>query len=513
MAIKILILDDEREILNALKRLLKLDERFEPYVTTDPEKALNILKKENIQVVMSDIVMPEMNGIEFLEKAKEINGLVQVIMMSAYSTVERVLACLERGASDYIMKPFSDDEVRSVLDDIVRRLERWRRLVVLARGATLEARKQVGSEGPSTGLDATPQINEAATDSTSSPLNMVEERLIHLKEKYGNDHESLGVAIIKSIEQEENQLVREQLSMELGEVLREHPSEELLERVLISRDAYLRNMAIAIARELGEKMISTLEGLIESEDKDVRKLVLDIASKMPLEAVEGILLAGLEDEDPNIRATAAEYLGAQKSARAVKRLAEMVLEEEEPMVVATLLEVLAGMDECPQARKIIERFKKYGDPILLHSFLKFLGTFGEDSDYEWLLDGIEKGDIHFSREVIDCIQAMMQRMKGLELPESIQEMLEDEVGNAFNTLGAYQALLTLYLGNASRALELARRYLERPSSPAFSAAAQFLAEQGDDADRERLRKLVEEMEDEEMRSTICAALDSCCLDE
>ncbi|HFC47225.1 MAG TPA: response regulator, partial [Dissulfuribacter thermophilus] len=278
MAIKILILDDEREILNALKRLLKLDERFEPYVTTDPEKALNILKKENIQVVMSDIVMPEMNGIEFLEKAKEINGLVQVIMMSAYSTVERVLACLERGASDYIMKPFSDDEVRSVLDDIVRRLERWRRLVVLARGATLEARKQVGSEGPSTGLDATPQINEAATDSTTSPLNMVEERLIHLKEKYGNDHESLGVAIIKSIEQEENQLVREQLSMELGEVLREHPSEELLERVLISRDAYLRNMAIAIARELGEKMISTLEGLIESEDKDVRKLVLDIAS-------------------------------------------------------------------------------------------------------------------------------------------------------------------------------------------------------------------------------------------
>lgn len=134
MTINLLIVDDELEICKTLQRFLELDSVYNVEIETSPEAALEKVKREVFHIVLSDIMMPSMDGIELLREIKKVDGLVQVVMMTAFSTVDKVITCLEVGASDYIMKPFEDlEDVKKVLDQIVEKLTRWRTVVVASQ--------------------------------------------------------------------------------------------------------------------------------------------------------------------------------------------------------------------------------------------------------------------------------------------------------------------------------------------------------------------------------------------
>ncbi len=134
MKINLLIIDDEIEIGNTLKRYLELETDYQITVYTNPLEALEKIKKGSVQIVLSDIMMPEINGIDLLREIKKADGLVQVIMMTAFSTVDKVIACLETGAADYIMKPFDDlEEVKKLIDQTTEKLSRWRKLAVASQ--------------------------------------------------------------------------------------------------------------------------------------------------------------------------------------------------------------------------------------------------------------------------------------------------------------------------------------------------------------------------------------------
>ena len=131
MKLYLLIVDDEEAICQFLKSFFELDANYEVSVATDPVEALEIIKSRIVHIVLSDIMMPGIDGVELLEEIKKLDGLVQVIMMTAYSTVERVIKCIRNGATDYIMKPFDDiEEVKTIVDDTARKIKRWKELVV-----------------------------------------------------------------------------------------------------------------------------------------------------------------------------------------------------------------------------------------------------------------------------------------------------------------------------------------------------------------------------------------------
>ena len=123
---KLLIVDDEQEILNMLRRNLEL-EGYTVSVTTNPAEALEMMKKELYNLVITDVKMPGMSGVELLREVKRVNPLANVIIMTGYSTMSNVVECLGSGAVDYFVKPFKDlDMVITALEQARGRVERWR---------------------------------------------------------------------------------------------------------------------------------------------------------------------------------------------------------------------------------------------------------------------------------------------------------------------------------------------------------------------------------------------------
>ncbi|MFH1135677.1 MAG: response regulator [Pseudomonadota bacterium] len=123
---RLLIVDDEEEILNMLRRNLEL-EGYDVTVTTKPQEAVALMKAELFNLVLTDIKMPGMSGIDLLRELKSINPLANIIMMTGYSSMSNVVDCLGSGAVDYFVKPFTDlDLITRALDQARDRVLRWR---------------------------------------------------------------------------------------------------------------------------------------------------------------------------------------------------------------------------------------------------------------------------------------------------------------------------------------------------------------------------------------------------
>lgn len=124
-AIKILIVDDETELALSLSEYLRL-EGYDTEYTTNPAQALEMIRLKKYHVIFSDIVMPQIDGVDLLRRIKSYDPLAQVIMMTGYSTMEKTMLCMEAGASDYLLKPFQSlSEVVEAVKLSEVKLNRW----------------------------------------------------------------------------------------------------------------------------------------------------------------------------------------------------------------------------------------------------------------------------------------------------------------------------------------------------------------------------------------------------
>jgi len=112
---KLLILDDEQSILDSLSRALA-DLGQELILCTDPHKALEIIKTEVPQVVITDLKMPGMDGLEVLQRVKEFNPDIQVILVTGHGSIDEAVMAMKKGAYDFIPKPFNKQEISSVVN-------------------------------------------------------------------------------------------------------------------------------------------------------------------------------------------------------------------------------------------------------------------------------------------------------------------------------------------------------------------------------------------------------------
>ena len=184
MAQKILIIDDEVMIRESLAGILS-DEGFESVLVEDGEAGLAVLKNESIDLVLLDIWMPGMDGMEVLPKIKEQFADLPVIMISGHGNIETAVQATKMGAFDFIEKPPSYDKIILSITNALKLSSLARENEILKAGGN--AFKEL------TGVSAAMGAPASATDEggTFRGMGVDSGRTWHRQGTGGPDHPSL----------------------------------------------------------------------------------------------------------------------------------------------------------------------------------------------------------------------------------------------------------------------------------------------------------------------------------
>jgi len=164
---RILIVDDEPNMCRSLQIALGEEGRYEVVTTVSAREALDLLRGR-VDLLLADLSMPEMDGLTLLKKAREISPDTQAVLMTAYSTVESAVDAMKAGAFEYLIKPFSNDEVHLVVASALRlhRLERENREL----RSRLSEQAMAGLLGDSEPMRRVRRLVERAAESDATAL-------------------------------------------------------------------------------------------------------------------------------------------------------------------------------------------------------------------------------------------------------------------------------------------------------------------------------------------------------
>ena len=118
----ILVVDDEQIIRNVLKRKLEQTTSYSVFTADDGIPALEVFKNEQIDLVITDLLMTEMNGIDLLRQIKSIDPRTPVVIITGYGTLDDAIEAIHLGAEDFIKKPFDINDVIETIEKTFRKL-------------------------------------------------------------------------------------------------------------------------------------------------------------------------------------------------------------------------------------------------------------------------------------------------------------------------------------------------------------------------------------------------------
>ena len=124
LELSILVVDDDENIRMVLRQSLE-KEGYRVSTAKSAEEALNTLQRSFFHVVITDIMMAEMSGVELLLKIKEMNSMMQIFVMTSHSTLPNVIQCMQGGAYDFFEKPLKIEDILISLGEATGRAVRW----------------------------------------------------------------------------------------------------------------------------------------------------------------------------------------------------------------------------------------------------------------------------------------------------------------------------------------------------------------------------------------------------
>jgi DNA-binding NtrC family response regulator len=132
LPVRVALVDDDPVMVELLENTIR--RRFPGEVqiktATDPKVAWRLLEAEIVDLLITDLEMPGISGLDLLRCAKRKNAWTQVLMVTGHSSVDALTDAMELGAADYMLKPLDPDELQQEVADVLRRLGRWRKALV-----------------------------------------------------------------------------------------------------------------------------------------------------------------------------------------------------------------------------------------------------------------------------------------------------------------------------------------------------------------------------------------------
>ncbi|HEX9252815.1 MAG TPA: sigma-54 dependent transcriptional regulator, partial [Ignavibacteriaceae bacterium] len=124
---KVLVIDDEIDLRDLIKRLLEL-EGYTVFTAENAEQGLNVIKSNEIDIVLSDVRLPDKNGLELIPLIKKIHPSIEIIILTAYGKIEDGVRAIKDGAFDYIVKGDEDNKLLLVIKNANDKIQMFNRI-------------------------------------------------------------------------------------------------------------------------------------------------------------------------------------------------------------------------------------------------------------------------------------------------------------------------------------------------------------------------------------------------
>jgi len=116
---RILVIDDELDMLMLLRMIIEDKTDYEVETTNNPSEGLKLLTQDQYDLVITDLKMPGMDGIELFDELKEIKPDIPVIIITAYGSLEIADEAMKKGVADFITKPFRKDNILFTINRVL----------------------------------------------------------------------------------------------------------------------------------------------------------------------------------------------------------------------------------------------------------------------------------------------------------------------------------------------------------------------------------------------------------
>ena len=133
---RILVVDDELDMLMLLRMMIEDSTDYEVETTNNPSEALKMLTEKDVDLIISDLKMPGLDGMELFDEVKDIKPDIPVIIITAYGSLEIADEAMKKGVADFITKPFRKDNILFTINRVLE-LARVRR-------ENVELKKKIG---------------------------------------------------------------------------------------------------------------------------------------------------------------------------------------------------------------------------------------------------------------------------------------------------------------------------------------------------------------------------------
>ncbi len=117
---KILIIDDEPDMLKLLSMILREKTAYDITTTNNPVEAIELAKQGGFDLVISDLKMPGLNGMEIIDAVKKIDEDIPVIIITAFASVESASEAIQKGGFDFITKPFRKEQILFTIEKALK---------------------------------------------------------------------------------------------------------------------------------------------------------------------------------------------------------------------------------------------------------------------------------------------------------------------------------------------------------------------------------------------------------